>query len=256
MTRPKAITPATKIDATNRLTSSSRPAKAPRAPANFQSPAPRLRNKTKGNNNPRPTKVPSKDDASPVFPPRTVLRTTPATKPDTVSQFGMRRLRKSVHPAMIDNRTAPARIAGFKRAPVETCPNFVGIHHAVEEISCVRLTFLIDERFAEFTCHKRISQRGFSHSPNAKSMNLKVLRLVQGPKQPEPGSQVTSKKIKGPTEIGPSDDHQSYLLNAGTALCSATIFFALSARAFACGKSSRPFTTSGSDSARTFIPSS
>src|SRR5579859_245514 len=45
-------------------------------------------------------------------------------------------------------------------------------------------------------------------------------------------------------------------LNAGAALCSATIFLAFSARAFAWGRSSRPLMTSGSDSARTFMPSS
>ncbi len=65
-----------------------------------------------------------------------------------------------------------------------------------------------------------------------------------------------SDKTKGPIETGPSNHGESYRLNAGTALCSATIFFALSAKAFACGKSSRPLTTSGSDSARTFMPSS
>src|ERR1700693_2567970 len=51
-------------------------------------------------------------------------------------------------------------------------------------------------------------------------------------------------------------DSGLYRLNAGAALCSATIFFALSASAFACGSNSRPLTTSGSDSARTFMPSS
>src|ERR1700741_5315408 len=65
------------------------------------------------------------------------------------------------------------------------------------------------------------------------------------------------RKNKGPKNLGPLHKiDQYYRLKAGAALCSATIFFAFSASALACGKSSRPFTTSGSDSARTFMPSS
>lgn len=68
--------------------------------------------------------------------------------------------------------------------------------------------------------------------------------LTKESKKPEPGPGL------------PKELQCSYRLNAGAALCSATIFFALSAKALACGRSSRPLTTSGSDSARTFMPSS
>jgi hypothetical protein len=49
----------------------------------------------------------------------------------------MRRLRKSVHPAMTDSRTAPARIAGLKRASIEARPNSAQGHMDVEGFSSV-----------------------------------------------------------------------------------------------------------------------
>ena len=88
--------------------------------------------------------------------------------------------------------------------------------------------------------------RGFSHSHSAKSMNPRVQKNSCG-----------SIKKKARNESGLSRSIElSYRLKAGAILCSATIFLALSAKAFACGRSSSPLTTSGSDSARTFIPSS
>src|SRR5262249_54285175 len=53
----------------------------------------------------------------PLQPPENALKAAPTTKPGTVSQLGIRRLRQSVHPATIDNRIAPASRGGFKGIP-------------------------------------------------------------------------------------------------------------------------------------------
>ena len=78
----------------------SRPRNAPSAVTSFKSPAPSARTATKGSNNPNPSACAQQRE----------LRTHPAAKkpysaqtptpnPGTVSQFGMRRHRQSVHPA-------------------------------------------------------------------------------------------------------------------------------------------------------------
>ena len=108
------MTPATRIDASKRSTSKPGPVKAPNAPASFQSPAPRLRNITKGNSSASPSAAPSSEAFNPDQPLRTVFAMTPISKAGTVSQFGMRRQRKSVHPAEAARSTAPARTSGFK----------------------------------------------------------------------------------------------------------------------------------------------
>ena len=111
------MTPATKTDPSNMSVKIAGPTKAPNAPASFQSPAPRLRKSTNGSSNASPTAAPSKETRSPAHRLKTVFAVTPINSPGTVNQFGIRRLRRSVHPAMSDNSTAPARINGFKRAP-------------------------------------------------------------------------------------------------------------------------------------------
>src|SRR5579863_4078953 len=111
--------PATKIDPISRSASTRGPTKAPKAPASFQSPAPRARNSTKGSNNSKPKPAPSRESFIPVHLPANVFNTTPATNPGTVSQFGMRRLRKSVQPAIKDRSTAQPRIAVFKPASAD-----------------------------------------------------------------------------------------------------------------------------------------
>src|SRR3954453_1485357 len=118
MISARAIRPATKTDPRSRSISNSRPANAPSAPASFQSPAPRLRSRTKGSRSPRPTSAPMSDEINPFFPPRIVFVATPASKPETVSQFGIRRLRKSVQPAIRDSSTAPPKMMGFNLASV------------------------------------------------------------------------------------------------------------------------------------------
>lgn len=51
-----------------RLISNPGPVKAPSSAASFQSPAPRLRRRTKGSSNPRPTKAPSREILNPSQP--------------------------------------------------------------------------------------------------------------------------------------------------------------------------------------------
>src|SRR5450755_764038 len=114
--RPTAITPATKTDPSNKSTRRPGPVKAPRAPASFQSPAPRLRRSTKGSSNARPTPTPSSDASRAALPPRAMFMANPVARPGTVSQFGIRRLRKSVQPAIRANSRAPIRIGGLKSA--------------------------------------------------------------------------------------------------------------------------------------------
>lgn len=115
MINAAAISPATKIDPRRKSVNSGGPANVPKAPASFQSPAPRLRSNTNGSNKPSPSNAPSREVFSPPQPPTTLRIATPAANPETVSQFGMRRLRRSVHPAIAANNTAPAKIGGLKR---------------------------------------------------------------------------------------------------------------------------------------------
>src|ERR1700691_4032726 len=103
--------PATKTDPISKFSSTSQPTNAPKAPASFQSPAPRLRNKTKGSSTNNPNPPPSREVFNPCNPPVAALTATPTRNPGTVSQLGIRRLRQSVKPA------ASPKTIGFKRAP-------------------------------------------------------------------------------------------------------------------------------------------
>src|ERR1700676_1668141 len=108
--------PATRIDASNKSTNKPGPVNAPKAPANFQSPAPRLRNSTNGNSNARPNAAPSREAFSPSQPLKTAFARTPTSNAGTVSQFGIRRHRRSVHPAAAARIMAPASTTGFNWA--------------------------------------------------------------------------------------------------------------------------------------------
>jgi hypothetical protein len=59
--------------------------------------------------------APSREVFNPLQPPKIVLAAIPITNAGTVSQLGILRLRKSVHPATIDSSTAPAKIPVLKR---------------------------------------------------------------------------------------------------------------------------------------------
>src|ERR1700678_3550086 len=109
--------PATKNDPISKFSNTSQPTNAPKAPASFQSPAPRLRNKTKGKSTSNPKPAPSREAFNPPNPPVAALAATPTSNPGTVSQLGMRRLRHSVKPAATAKATANPRTIGFKRAP-------------------------------------------------------------------------------------------------------------------------------------------
>src|SRR5271157_4564028 len=110
------MTPATNTDASSKSTNSHGPANAPSAPANFQSPAPRLRSSTKGKSNAKPSPAPSREVFSPLQPLRAEFTTSPVSSAGTVSQFGIRRARRSVQPPITARSIAPAKIAGFKQA--------------------------------------------------------------------------------------------------------------------------------------------
>src|SRR5271156_1413179 len=109
--------PATKNDPISKFSNTSQPTNAPRAPASFQSPAPRLCNKTKGKSTSNPKPAPSREAFNPPNPPVAALAATPMSSPDTVSQLGIRRLRQSVKPAATAKATAKPRTIGFKPAP-------------------------------------------------------------------------------------------------------------------------------------------
>src|ERR1035438_10641952 len=94
------------------------PTNAPKAPASFQSPAPRLRTKTKGSSRSNPNPAPSRDVFKPPNPLAIELAAIPTSSPGTVSQFGIRRLRQSITPAIIAKATANPNTMGFKRAPL------------------------------------------------------------------------------------------------------------------------------------------
>jgi len=111
--------PATKTETTSRSISTPGPTNAPKAPASFQSPAPRLRTITKGSSRSNPNPAPSRDVFKPPNPPAIELAAIPTSSPGTVSQFGIRRLRQSIKPAIIAKTTANPNTMGFKRAPLQ-----------------------------------------------------------------------------------------------------------------------------------------
>ena len=110
--------PATKTEPISRSTSTCQPTNAPKAPANFQSPAPRLRRKTNGKSTNKPKPAPSREAFSPALPFAITFTETPTSNPGTVSQFGMRRLRQSVHPAISAKATANPSTTAFKQTPI------------------------------------------------------------------------------------------------------------------------------------------
>ena len=81
MTTASAMTPATRIVPISTESNCRQPRQAPKAPASFQSPAPRLRTITKGSSSPRPNAVPSNAAFSPGQRYRIVLTATPAPLP-------------------------------------------------------------------------------------------------------------------------------------------------------------------------------
>src|SRR5580704_17836953 len=104
----------------SRFASTGQPTNAPKAPASFQSPAPRLRRKTKGKSTSSPSPAPSREVINPALPSARTFAKTPIRNPDTVSQFGMRRLRQSVYPAISAKTTASPSTAAFKSTPIRT----------------------------------------------------------------------------------------------------------------------------------------
>jgi len=164
--------PATKTDPINRSAKTPGPTKAPRAPANFQSPAPRLRSSTNGNNSSKPKPAPSRESFKPCTPAATVFNATPATNPGKVSQFGMRRLRKSEMPAITESNTAPVRIVVFKPAPNRVLgAGFLIASHVVEKTSSYASSRTCPGRFLALAEPRNALMRGFSHTPVSKSMN-------------------------------------------------------------------------------------
>ena len=108
--KPSAIMPFTR-KVPNR-TSNNRfgPRKAPNAPTNFQSPAPRLRIATKGRRSSNPNPAPNSADLHPGQRKMMEFARIPITSPGTVSQLGIRRERQSVHPAIRENSAASTQI--------------------------------------------------------------------------------------------------------------------------------------------------
>src|ERR1700756_242698 len=111
------MTPATKTEPIRISIRRPGPVYAPSATANFRSPAPRLFSNQKGSNRANARPAPSSDSFIPLQPPRKVFAATPTTNPGTVSQFGIRRLRQSVHPAINESRIATTSKGSFKRTP-------------------------------------------------------------------------------------------------------------------------------------------
>src|SRR5580704_8058081 len=112
------MTPATKTEPISKSARNRGPTKAPKAPASFQSPAPRLRRKTNGNSTSNPSPAPRREVFNPAHPLVRMFAETPTSNPGTVSQFGMRQLRQSVHPAISANATASPSTAAFKPTPI------------------------------------------------------------------------------------------------------------------------------------------
>src|SRR5882762_427554 len=108
ITMPSAIRAFTSAATKNTCHSLSTPRIAPEAPTSFQSPNPNACKATKGNNRSIARPRPASDDLAPGKPKQTVLRINPKAAAGTVSQFGIRRLRQSVTPAI--SATMAARL--------------------------------------------------------------------------------------------------------------------------------------------------
>src|SRR5271154_1232866 len=186
--------PATNTEPISRSTSTCQPTKAPRAPANFQSPAPRLRRKTNGKSTSSPKPAPNREAFSPALPFAITFTKTPIRNPVTVSQFGMRRLRQSVHLAISANATANPSTTAFKPTPIRTVVVFFSPQSDGMNAKAQPPTTL-DLNGGNGSCIAEPGQmpsqtafcRGFSHSAIAKSMKqekgFKVSRFreFQGP---------------------------------------------------------------------------
>jgi hypothetical protein len=247
------MTPATKTEPISKTVRCPGPTNAPKAPASFQSPAPRLRRKTNGNSNSNPSPAPRREVPSPAHPLVRTFAETPTSNPGTVSQFGIRRLRQSVHPAISANPTANPSTVGFKSSPM--CSG-----GAESEPQCAKVVANAPLGLLTMRETNKLLPRAqnAATSPAAADFHIARYGSQRGP-QGAPKCLPLRAKGKGPECLRASRksfSFSSYRLNAPVPLCSATIFFALSARALACGRRSRPFSISGSDSARTFIPSS
>ena len=91
MIRITAMTPATIMAATSTSTNRPGPRKAPNAPMSFQSPPPKARKATNGNNTSKPSAAPSREAFAPGHPAAITFAPSPVISPLSVSQFGMRR---------------------------------------------------------------------------------------------------------------------------------------------------------------------
>src|SRR6266481_1329231 len=152
--------PATKIEPISKFAIASQPTNAPKAPASFQSPAPRLRRKTNGKSTSSPNPAPSREVFNPSHPPTATFARTPTRNPGTVSQFGILRLRQSVHPAISAKAIAVPSTIGFKTDPIWR-------RRPSERPYC----------------------RGFSHTPVPKSTITAVFRMTAVSRQEQrPGA--------------------------------------------------------------------
>jgi hypothetical protein len=113
--RTSAISPATTIVHIRTAINRCGPRNAPKAPVSFQSPAPRLRTITSGNSNAKPNPAPSNAVFAPAQPSVAPLAAIPRTNPGTVNQFGIRRQRQSVNPAVAAKIPASTQSASLMR---------------------------------------------------------------------------------------------------------------------------------------------
>ena len=104
------------------------PRKAPKAPISFQSPAPKPRAITKGNNTPSARPAPSRAALAPGHPQPKVFTVNPTSKAGMVNQLGIRRERQSSHPAQHAKPSALVDTAISKLAAVSIYP----LRHAHE----------------------------------------------------------------------------------------------------------------------------
>src|SRR5437763_1705606 len=108
MMSASAITPARSRAQSRIVSKDDGPTKAPTAPTSFESPPPKLLNKTKGNRTANPRAAPSRDLPVPCQPDRVKLRPIPTTNPLTVNQLGILRLRRSKNAATVASTAAVA----------------------------------------------------------------------------------------------------------------------------------------------------
>ena len=86
-------------------------------------PRPGCAEKPNGKSSSSPSPAPSREAFNPAHPPASTFTETPTRNPGTVSQFGIRRLRQSVHPAISANATASPSTVGFKPPPTWSSQN-------------------------------------------------------------------------------------------------------------------------------------